>query len=66
VIAEHAELIFDTIIAKNRATFDLLKSGLKQGFDLPFEPERIYVPGNHDRLCNKYPMLRGYIQGKAL
>jgi UDP-2,3-diacylglucosamine pyrophosphatase LpxH len=60
-IAEHAELIFDTIIAKNRATFDLLKSCLKEGFDFPFEPERIYVPGNHDRLCNKYPALQNKV-----
>jgi UDP-2,3-diacylglucosamine pyrophosphatase LpxH len=56
-IEANAEKIFDTIISKNRATFNLLKGDLKKEFDFPFEPERIYIPGNHDRLCNKYPKL---------
>jgi UDP-2,3-diacylglucosamine pyrophosphatase LpxH len=60
-IAENAEIIFDTIIGKNRATFDLLKGNLKKEFSFPFEPERIYIPGNHDRLCNKYPKLKDKI-----
>jgi UDP-2,3-diacylglucosamine pyrophosphatase LpxH len=57
-IEAHAETIFDTIISKNRATFDLLKGDLKEKFNFPIEPERIYIPGNHDRLCNKYDNLR--------
>ena len=60
-IAENAEIIFDTIIDKNRATFDLLKGNLKKEFGFPVEPERIYIPGNHDRLCNKYPKLKDKI-----
>jgi UDP-2,3-diacylglucosamine pyrophosphatase LpxH len=57
-VEAHAETIFDAIIGKNRETFDLLKGNLKKEFNFPCEPERIYVPGNHDRLCNKYPKLR--------
>ncbi|HVO67499.1 MAG TPA: hypothetical protein VMT12_13565 [Syntrophales bacterium] len=60
-IAENAEIIFDTIIDKNRTTFDLLKGNLKDRFGFPVEPERIYIPGNHDRLCNKYPKLKDKI-----
>ena len=57
-IERHANRIFDEIIKKNQETFDLLSSELKDEFGLPVEPERIYVPGNHDRLCNKYQSLR--------
>jgi UDP-2,3-diacylglucosamine pyrophosphatase LpxH len=57
-IEAHANTIFDTIVAKNRETFDLFKGDLKDQFGLPCEPERIYIPGNHDRLCNKYDGLR--------
>jgi UDP-2,3-diacylglucosamine pyrophosphatase LpxH len=64
-IEAHAEAIFDTIISRNSKTFDLLKNSLKKEFSLPFEPERIYIPGNHDRLCNKYPKLRDKVR-KAL
>lgn len=49
---------FDAVIARNAATFELLSSGLGDRFDFPAEPEWIYVPGNHDRLCNLYPSLR--------
>jgi len=57
-IEANAITIFDAMVRKNKATFDLLSGDLKQEFDLPVEPERIYVPGNHDRLCNKYQSLR--------
>jgi UDP-2,3-diacylglucosamine pyrophosphatase LpxH len=57
-IEENANAIFDAITKKNRATFELLSSPLKEEFALPVEPERIYLPGNHDRLCNKYESLR--------
>lgn len=62
-IAAHAEAILDTIIAKNRDTFELLKGDLEQSFGFPVKPERIYIPGNHDRLCNKYPKLREKVRG---
>jgi len=57
-IEENANGIFDTIIRKNQDTFDLLKGDLKEEFGLPVEPERVYIPGNHDRLCSKYRSLR--------
>lgn len=57
-IEQNANIIFDGVISENQDTFNLLKGNLKQQFDLPFEPERIYIPGNHDRLCNKYDSLR--------
>ena len=57
-IEANAKTIFDAIIKKNRSTFDLLGGDLKADFGLPVEPETIYIPGNHDRLCNKYQSLR--------
>ena len=57
-IEAHANTIFDAIIRKNQDTFGLLKGELKDEFGLPVEPDRIYVPGNHDRMCNKYKSLR--------
>jgi UDP-2,3-diacylglucosamine pyrophosphatase LpxH len=53
-----ANKIFDDIISKNKETFKLLGKSLVDAIGFPVEPERIYVPGNHDRLCNLYPSLR--------
>jgi len=52
----HANKIMDEILSKNMKTFDIFKGSLKDKFGL--EPERIYIPGNHDRLCNVFPSLR--------
>ena len=60
-IEANANTIFDAMVAKNQATFDLLSGQLSDTFGLPIEPERIYLPGNHDRLCNKYKSLRDKI-----
>jgi UDP-2,3-diacylglucosamine pyrophosphatase LpxH len=57
-IETNANTIFDAIRKKNKSTFDLLSGDLKKEFKLPKKPEKIYVPGNHDRLCNKYQSLR--------
>jgi len=57
-IKQHANDIFDKIINANRATFTLLSGNLTKKFGFHIEPERIYIPGNHDRLCNKYSNLR--------
>ncbi len=58
-IENHANKIFDAIIEKNRDTFDLLMRSLKEAqLKFPVEPERIYIPGNHDRLCNVFGSLR--------
>ncbi len=50
-IEKTANEIFDEIIKKNKETFKLL-SDPKNKF------ERIYIPGNHDRLCNIFGSLR--------
>ena len=55
---EHANRIFDDIAAKNQETFSLLGGGLADAAGFHVEPERYYVPGNHDRLCNLFPSLR--------
>lgn len=57
-IEENANTVFDAIRKKNKSTFDLLSGDLKKEFKLPKKPEKIYVPGNHDWLCNKYQSLR--------
>jgi len=57
-IEAHANHIFDTIISKNERTFELFRGSLKNRFKFNVEPERIYIPGNHDRLCNVFPSLR--------
>lgn len=61
-IETNANTIFDALLKKNKATFDLLSGNLQDEYSLPVEPERIYVPGNHDRLCNKYQSLRGKVR----
>ena len=57
-IEEHANRIFDAILTKNRETFKIFKGSLKKQFRFNVEPERIYIPGNHDRLCNLFASLR--------
>ncbi|MBW1917068.1 MAG: metallophosphoesterase [Deltaproteobacteria bacterium] len=59
----HANDIFAAIQnhPENRQTYALLSGSLKDRFGLPLEPLRIYIPGNHDRLCNKYPSLRAKV-----
>lgn len=58
LIETHANAIFDEIIDKNRETFALLSGSLKDTFKYSDEPERLYIPGNHDRLCNIFDSLR--------
>jgi UDP-2,3-diacylglucosamine pyrophosphatase LpxH len=57
-IEGHANNIIDGILEKNRTTFDLFKRSMKDQFGFIVEPERIYIPGNHDRLCNIFDSLR--------
>lgn len=52
----HANKIMDEIIEKNKDTFAILRGSLRDQFGL--EPERYYIPGNHDRLCNIFDSLR--------
>ena len=55
---EAATAIMDAVAAENAETFEILSGSLVDQFDFPVEPERVYVPGNHDRLCNFYPLFR--------
>lgn len=57
-IETHANKIMDDIMDRNRQTIDLFKGSMKETFGYPVEPERFYIPGNHDRLCNVFPSLR--------
>lgn len=59
-VAAHAHRIMDTILSHpvNRETFALLNGSLSERFPLfPGEPKRIYIVGNHDRLCAQFPSL---------
>ena len=59
---DHAKKILNKVISKNQATFDIFKGSLKDDYGFNVEPERIYIPGNHDRLCNKYESLRAVVR----
>jgi UDP-2,3-diacylglucosamine pyrophosphatase LpxH len=51
----------NTILHKNWDTFKLFREipqRLKSKFKLNIPVDIIYIPGNHDRLCNLYPSLR--------
>ncbi|MDH7489724.1 MAG: metallophosphoesterase [Anaerolineae bacterium] len=64
-LERHAGYILDAILEHpvNRETFALLSGSLKERFpQFPAEPERIYVPGNHDRLCAQFPSLLRKVQ----
>ncbi len=59
-LERHASRILDAILEHpvNRETFALLGGSLKERFPaFAAEPERIYIPGNHDRLCAQFPSL---------
>lgn len=55
---EAAMSIFESVASENAETFEILSGSLVDQFDFPVEPERVYIPGNHDRLCNLYPAMR--------
>lgn len=58
-IAAHAEAILNAILnhERNKETFALLGGELASKYRFKREPERIYVVGNHDRLCAQFPLL---------
>jgi UDP-2,3-diacylglucosamine pyrophosphatase LpxH len=55
-IKDHSIDILDDIIAKNAETLIFLRDELPKLFKKDIQ--NIYIPGNHDRLCNIYPELR--------
>ena len=55
----------DTVLYKNWKTFKLfreLRSHLSESCGREIPVEIIYIPGNHDRLCNLYPSVRDAIR----
>ena len=56
IIEAHANRVMDDIIANHKNTFDFLRDGLNTL--LGQEIEKIYIPGNHDRLCHVYETSR--------
>ena len=62
-IEVHALTLFDAITdhPENSQTFRLFRQGmadLQIKCSLATEPRLFYLPGNHDRLCNRYSSLR--------
>jgi UDP-2,3-diacylglucosamine pyrophosphatase LpxH len=62
-IEVHALTLFDAITdhPENRRTFKIFRQGVAdlRGNGRPdSDPSLIYLPGNHDRLCNRYTSLR--------
>ncbi len=60
----------NSILSKNWETFKFFRQDLPAAVrerkqDETFEVELLYVPGNHDRLCNLYPNVRDSL-GKML
>ncbi|MBW2018366.1 MAG: metallophosphoesterase, partial [Deltaproteobacteria bacterium] len=55
----------DTVLYKNWKTFKLFRelgSHLSESCGREIPVEVIYIPGNHDRLCNLYPSVRDAIR----
>jgi UDP-2,3-diacylglucosamine pyrophosphatase LpxH len=62
-IEVHALTLFDAITdhPENRKSFQIIRQGvadLKDKCGLEAGARLFYLPGNHDRLCNRYPSLR--------
>jgi UDP-2,3-diacylglucosamine pyrophosphatase LpxH len=62
-IEDHAQTLFNAILnhAENSQSFQIIRQGvsnLRGKCGLESAPTVIYVPGNHDRLCNRYVSLR--------
>ena len=60
-VEAHANDIMDKILKKNSATFGIFQN-LNDVCHLQGEIDRIYIPGNHDRLCNIFDSLRNKVR----
>ncbi|MFZ0931870.1 MAG: metallophosphoesterase [Syntrophobacteraceae bacterium] len=58
-IEAHANNIIDQILQKNSETFGIFQN-LTDVCHLPVE--KVYIPGNHDRLCNIFDSLRDKVR----
>jgi UDP-2,3-diacylglucosamine pyrophosphatase LpxH len=68
LIETHALDIFDAIKnhPENNRSFQIIRQGipdLRAKCNLQSAPTLIYIPGNHDRLCNRYMSLRKEVCG---
>lgn len=50
--------VFEGVLAANAEMLELVSGSVAERFGFPVEPERIFVPGNHDRLVNASAALR--------
>jgi UDP-2,3-diacylglucosamine pyrophosphatase LpxH len=62
-VEDHAQALFDAITnhVENRKSFEIIRKGvsnLREQCKLESIPTLTYLPGNHDRLCNRYESLR--------
>ncbi len=57
-LQKHARELLENIIAENKDIFDVWSQPLKGQYGLTIEPKRVYIPGNHDRICNEFSTLR--------
>lgn len=56
-VEAHANNIMDKIVQKNSHTFYIFQN-LTEMCRLRVKLEKVYIPGNHDRLCNIFDSLR--------
>jgi len=56
-IEAHANNIMDQIVQKNSHTFNIFQN-LTDMYHVRVKLEKVYIPGNHDRLCNIFDSLR--------
>lgn len=54
--------ILERVIAANQETFDMLGGSFVEQFGFPVEPQRVFIPGNHDRGCGAIPRLRARVR----
>nr|WP_251009604.1 MULTISPECIES: metallophosphoesterase [unclassified Bacillus (in: firmicutes)] len=50
--------ILKNIMKTNREIVSILSGRAWQSMGFPKKPDIVYIPGNHDRLCNVYPSMR--------
>ena len=60
-LADRSNLNRDTILAKNWEIFEMFRN-VEKNISAGIPVKVLYIPGNHDRLCNLYPSLRDEIK----
>jgi UDP-2,3-diacylglucosamine pyrophosphatase LpxH len=57
-VKQHAFSLLQAVEEKNHDTFAILQGLHDARFQFPVPLKRVYIPGNHDRICDQYPALR--------